>query len=281
MAHAIQQNGTGGPGTTPNGRVGVVDQQYEPGFRFNFEKCLSSCTSIVASYTRVDSHATDNLTQAAGVGSTVASLVMHPETVNAGSTSTLVDALYDIDLQTVDLEISQLLSGGCNHAINYSVGGRYGNLEQQFSQIGSFAPPVGVIQTSTDIDFNGGGLRLGLDGRRKVGCRGFSVYGKSFINVLFGEFSSTYTQTNRTTTVVEAYSTWNDDRVVPVLEYELGVSWASCCGRLRVSTGYYTAFWFNAITTPEYVQAVQNANFVNLGDTIAFDGLTMKAEYRF
>jgi hypothetical protein len=181
----------------------------------------------------------------------------------------------------VDVELNQLLAGGCNNVVNYTVGVRYGNLQQQFTQTGSFAPPAGVIHTATDIHFNGGGLRLGLDGRRRIGCGGLSFYGKGFVNVLFGEFSSSYTQTNTTTSVVQAYSTWDDDRVVPVLEYELGLSWQGCCGRLRLSAGYYTAFWFNAITTPEYVQAVQNANFVNLGDTIAFDGLTTRVEYRF
>ena len=101
------------------------------------------------------------------------------------------------------------------------------------------------------------------------------------MSVLFGKFNTDYTQQNTTTTVIEATSNWANQRVVPILDYEVGLSWISRSGRWRLSSGYYTAFWFNAITTPEYVQAVQNADFVHLGDTIAFTGLTSKVEFRY
>jgi hypothetical protein len=65
------------------------------------------------------------------------------------------------------------------------------------------------------------------------------------------------------------------------LEYELGFKWTGCCNHLQLGLGYYTAFWFNTIATSEYVEAVQNANFNRVSQTIAFTGLSSHLEYRF
>lgn len=281
MPHAFQQNGVGGPGTVPAGSVGVVQPDFESAYRAGFGVALGCYASLGISYSRFDSRATDSLAQLSGVGDTVASLVLHPNSANAGSTSSLVDASLDLDYQLADIEYRRLLSGNCRHAVNYGVGVRYAKLQQDFLQIGNFAPPTGTIQTTSDINFEGVGLRAGLDGERRIGCCGFSGYGKCFMNVLFGEFQSTYTQLNTITTVVQANSNWNDRRALPLLEYEVGLNWTSRRGHWRVSAGYYTAFWFNTITTQQFVQAVQNADFVDVGETVAFNGLVTRLEFRF
>jgi hypothetical protein len=282
MAHAIQQNGVGGPGTVPAGAVGVLQPDFTSAYRTGFGVAIGCNASIGASYSNFHDHSTDSLAAPIGiVGGTVASLVLHPQSLNAGSTSSLVDAEYDINYQLADVEYRRLLSGNCRHAVNYSVGARYGKLDQNFSQIGPFSPPTGVIETTTDIEFEGVGLRVGLDGEHRVGYSGFAGYGKMSINVLFGEFRSSFLQLDTTTTDVQAFSTWNDRRALPILDYEVGVSWTSRNGHWRTSTGYYTAFWFNTITTAQYVQAVQTADFVDLGETISFNGLVSRVEFRF
>ena len=180
-----------------------------------------------------------------------------------------------------DIDYRRLLSGGFSHALNYTVGLRYGNLNQQFQQTGDFAQPLGTLQTNTNIRFEGVGLRTGLDGMHQIGNSRLSFYGKTFISVLFGEVNASYTQVNTTTTDVLATSRWADVRPVPVLEYELGVKWISCNGNWRLNTGYYTAFWFNSVTTAQYIQAVQTSNFANVGQTVSFNGLVTRLEYCF
>jgi len=281
VAHAILQNGVGGPGTTPNGQVGVVDSSHEPGIRFGGFFALDQCSSIGATFTNFQSHAADSLTANPNLGDTIASLVLHPASTNAGSTSSFVSATHDVDFRTVDVDYRHLLAGGMRKAINYTVGVRYGKLQQDFEQLGSFTPPLGNIQTNTSIKFEGVGLRTGFDGQRQLRNSRFSAYGKGFINVLFGQFNTDFIQQDITSTIIQANSNWRDERVVPVLEYEVGLSWTSCGGRLHVTSGYYTAFWFNTVTTSQYIQAVQTANFVDLGQTIAFDGFVTRLEYRF
>ena len=281
MAHAIQQNGTGGAGTVPDGRVGVAAPEYEPAFIVGANWALSDCSSIWASYTHFESRTTDSLAAPPGVGGTVNSLVLHPGTLNAGSTSSFVTAGYDIDFDMLDINFSRLISGSNRHAINYHVGARYASLDQRFNQLGVFAPPTGELNTSSNIDFEGVGPRIGIDGRGRLGCGGFSLYGNTFLSFLLGEFTSRYEQFDLTTDTRQAYSDWTDARMVPQLESEVGLSWQSRSGRVRVSAGYQLQWWFNAITVGEHIQAVQRSNFVDIGDTIAFDGLTTRVEWRF
>jgi hypothetical protein len=282
LAYAIQQNGVGGQGTVPAGTVGTLQPDFTSAYRVGFGVAIGCNATIGASYTNFHDHTTDSLAAPPGiVGGTVASLVLHPGSLNAGSTSSLVDARYDISYQLADIEMRRLLSGGCRHALNYVVGARYGKLQQNFRQIGNFSPPTGTIFTGTNIDFEGVGLRVGLEGEHRVGYSGFAGYGKIAMNVLFGEFRSDYLQFDLTTEDTQANSDWNDRRVVPLLEYEVGVSWTSPGGHWRATAGYYTAFWFNTITTGQYIQAVQNADFVDVGETIAFNGFVTRAEFRF
>lgn len=281
MAYAIQQNGVGGPGTVPNGSVGVLHPDYSSGFRVGGNYALDCYSSIVASFSSFDSPSASTLTAQPGVGSTVESLTLHPGSVNAGSTATSIASTYGINFKMASIDYRHLLIGSQCFAVNYSVGVAYGHLGQNFQATGSFTPPAGTIQNTTAIHYDGGGLRYGLDFQRALGRRGLSIYGKSFVDILFGQFEATYDQVNTTTTATQAQSNWRNDRVLPILETELGLAWTSAGGHFRVSGGYYNSFWFNAITTPQYVQAVQTANYTNLSQTIAFDGLVGRVEFRF
>jgi hypothetical protein len=281
MSHAIQQSTLGGPGPVPDGRVGVVDPLFTTGFRTGFVKAIDDRSSVGMTYTNYHSHATDTLPAANEPGGTVSSLVLHPNSLAAGSTSSQVSAGYDIDFQLVDLDYRRLLAGGMLGAVNYTAGVRYAKLSQQFQQIGDFSPPAATLQTSTNITFEGVGFRTGFDGQRRIANSRLSAYAKGFISVLFGHFHSNYSQLDATTGSVEAASNWANDRVLPILDYEVGINWTSSNGRWVMATGYYTAFWFNAVTTPQFVPAVQTSNFANLGQTIAFDGLVSRLEFRF
>jgi hypothetical protein len=83
----------------------------------------------------------------------------------------------------------------------------------------------------------------------------------------------------------QAHTHYHSDRIVPVLDMELGVGWTACKGKLRITGGYLLSGWFNAVTTPDFIQGVQNTNFTtngnNLRDILTFDGLTARIEYRF
>ncbi|MGI9429905.1 MAG: Lpg1974 family pore-forming outer membrane protein, partial [Bythopirellula sp.] len=284
MHHAQQQNGTGGAGTTPFGVIGVADPHHEPGFRVGASLALSPCNSLALSYTFFESNATDSVALPTSVGGglgAVGSLVHHPNAVITSSAGP-VSANYSIDMQLGDIEYRHQLARTKCTWFDFGVGIRYGRLEQDFSQTGVFGGSQGgAINTTTGIDYDGVGLRLGLDGERLLGQSRFSVYGKSSYSALFGEFHGNYRMRNATSVTDLAIVRWQDDRIAPMLEYELGLAWTSCNGNWRAAIGYTVIHWFNLVSTPEFVDAVQADNYVNLGDTLTFDGLTSTVEWRF
>lgn len=283
MAHAQQQNGIGGAGTVPFGQIGVADPDYDLGFRIGGEVRISPKESIFGSFTWFESDASSSLNAPTipGGGGAVGSLVHHPGAALTASAGP-VDATYDIDFQMADLAYRYLVKCTCVSEISVFAGGRWGNLEQSFDQQGNFGGGLGgAVDTSTNIDFDGGGPMAGITGERLLGDTRFSVYGRSLVAALTGQFNTHYLMFNDTTDTTLAEVFWSDDRVVPMLDYELGFAWTGPDGHLRLAVGYMATYWFNAVTTPVYVDAVQADNYVDVADTIAFDGLVGHAEWRW
>jgi hypothetical protein len=283
MVHAQQQNGIGGAGTVPYGKIGAVDPNYEPGFRIGGVLGLSDTSSFGASYMFYESSAVDTIVppDVPGGGGAVGSLVHHPGAAITASVGP-VNAQYDIDFQLAEFECRRLIFGDSCGYLNYSVGARFAHLEQEFSQTGIFsAGTFGTINTATEIDFDGGGAMFGLDGERRIGRRGLSLYGNVGVSPMVGQFSSDYLLFNDTTDTVLALAQWKDDRFVTLLDFELGLAWTSCNQKWRVSGGYLAQFWFNTLTTPEFVDAVQANEYADRGDTLSFDGATARIERRF
>ncbi len=281
VSYGIQQNGVGGLGTAPAGDVGVISPEFDNGYRLGFEWACSCTSGIRATYTSYQTSTHDSLLQAGGIGGTAASLLLHPGTVDAASTFSEIDAAQAIRFRMADIDYSTLINECDSHAVNFNIGVRYAHLENDFTSAGIFSGAEGEEDVFSTIRFDGVGLRTGLDGQWRLGDSRFSAYGWGFINVLFGEFASRYQQFNATTTTVEAASNWSDDRVVPILDYEVGIRWTSCNGHWQIGSGYYTAFWFNTVTTGDFVRAVQSNDFTHVDKTIAFTGLTTRVEFRF
>jgi hypothetical protein len=283
MVHAQQQNGIGGAGTVPFGKVAATDPDYEPGFRVGGALALSDVSSLVGSYTFFESDSVSAVEAPIipGGGGAVGSLVQHPGAAITASAGP-VTGFYEIDFQLADIEYRRLLFGDNAGWMNYSAGARYAHLEEDFLQFGVFSGgQTGDIHTRTDIEFDGGGALFGLDGEHLIGRRGLSLYGNLGVSPVFGQFSSFYDLMNASTDTALARAEWKDDRVVTILDFELGVAWTGPCRRWRLSTGYVASFWYNVITTPEFVDAVQRTNYTGVGDTLSFDGLSARIERRF
>jgi hypothetical protein len=253
LAHAQQQDGIGGAGTVPFGDIGTLDPEFESGARIGFSAACSPCSGFTWSYTYFES----------------------------GTETGPVDAFYDIDFQMSDLMYRTALSCSPCHSLNYMLGVQYGHLEQDFSQFGIFSGgQSGVIDTFSTIDFDGGGLKTGIEGERRL-HGGLSIYGRLTGAVMSGQFSSRYTLLNSTTDVLLTQVNWKDDRVVSHVEYEIGFGWMNCSGHWRFATGYMFSHWMNAVTTPEFIDAVQADNYTNVDDTISFDGVVTRVEARW
>jgi hypothetical protein len=274
VTHAQQQFLPG----VPFGQIASTDFDYEPGVRIGGDLAVSPHSSIAASYTFFESGTSSSLGPPTvnGVTGEVGSLVQAPNIGILGADG--VTATSGFDFQLADLEYRTRLRQGDRYWINGGVGLRYGQLEQSFSQTGDF-DVVGVIDTNSTVDFNGGGVKFALDCGRNIGSRGFSLYGRTSLSPLAGSYRSTYSMfsDNLDATLVQA--NWKEDRITTLLDYEVGVAWVGPRGRWRFSAGYTQAFWFNAVTTAEYIDAVQTSDYGGMSDTIMLNGLTARVEH--
>ncbi len=229
----------------------------------------------MATYWYYRSATSDPLTLPGGTG-WIRPEVTHPNTPAADFDKLAAAADYEINFQMVDASYRAILFRDSSYSVNYLVGLRYAHLDQQFR--GAFTV-LGERTVDTNIQFNGIGARVGLDGEQLVG-RGFLVYGQAFGNLLAGRFSADFQQ-EFNLAGVEATAGIEDNRVVPQVELELGLGWQDSCGKLRVRAGYYLGAWFNIATTPTWIDAVQANNVTEVNESLLFDGMSIRVEYRF
>ncbi len=281
VAYALPIDGPVAPvlgNEVPVGATLVVDPDYDTAFRAGFNLALDKGSSIAAQYTRIRSEATSSATVEAP--NLLRSLVSHPLGANAATDTLDAAAMQNIDLDTIDVDFRSLMfgcEGNCAYAINYLVGAEYAMLDQRFNS--SFTT-IGTTTVGTNIEFDGIGMRFGLQGERFWPGSGVFVYGNGISNLLFGEFSAMYAQSS-TFNGVEAMTSWRAGRIVPVLDFEIGAGWLILNRHLRLSAGYRVSTWFNVVKTDEWINAVQTSEFTNLDGTLTFDGLVGRAEWLF
>lgn len=259
----------------PIGPTSVVEPNYKPGFRIGGTYSINWWSSLTATFSWYRSSSGDSLSLPGGTG-WIRPEVTHPDVMATDFDKLNSRAEYDIEFQTTDLAYRALLANGCNHAINWSIGLRYGYLDQQFH---ADYRVVGETTVDTEIGFHGLGVVAGLEGERSLNF-GLLVYGRGLGSLLAGEFKADYLQQS-IMAGPEATASIDDRRIVPQLDLECGIGWQDSSARFRVRAGYSLGMWFNVATTPTWIDAVQTSNALDVSESIVFHGLVLRAEYRF
>jgi hypothetical protein len=166
----------------------------------------------------------------------------------------------------------------CSYSLAYLFGVRFAKLSQDFNS--AFVNSTTVENVATTINYDAGGLRFGMNGKLRSSTSGMMLYGQAVGSLLAGRFKSSYTQTDSYDGVV-AYSSRNDDSIVPILDLELGFGWASQNDRWELRAGYLFSAWYNVVSNERFIQSVQNTQAGDIRDTLTFDGLVARAEFRF
>jgi hypothetical protein len=285
VAYALPIDGPVAPvlgNETPIGPTAVVDFEYKPNFRVGGAFAFNEEASIASQYTyfRSSTNSAASIDPAVGV---LRSLVTHPLGANAATDATDANATASIDYDLIDTDFRGLVmgcescEGKCASVVNYLIGGRYAQMEQDF---GANFVALGTTSVNTNIDFKGGGIRLGLEGEQHATGNGLFAYGRGIANLMVGEFDATYTQAN-TFAGTQVFNSWSAGRVVPVFDVEVGVGWVGPRRRMKYQFGYVVSTWFNAVTTEDFIEAVQTSDYSSQSDTITFDGLTARATFEF
>lgn len=256
--------------------AGMLDPEFQSAFRLGFWWARDDSTSWGLSYTRFESHVNSSINVEPGMF--IQSMVTHPGVQNAEDNWQQASARLDTDFELLDADARWLLAGGDCFGLNLISGLRLARLRQDFN---SNFTINGWRNVGTGAHFDGGGLRLGLDGARYVTCSGLMVYGRGIVSLLAGQVKASYVQRSAFSgTEVNTY--WKAGRIVPTLDFEAGIGWRSRCDRVRLSIGYAYTAWLNTLAMDEWIDAVNANSFAGLGDdSITFDGLVAHGEWRF
>ncbi|MCS7238559.1 MAG: Lpg1974 family pore-forming outer membrane protein [Thermoguttaceae bacterium] len=253
----------------------LAEFEYEPGFRVGGAMQFTECSQLRTTFTWLE--ASTN-----AWGSTTAPFVMwpmvtHPELDLADRQFLDAGARYLLDIELYDVDWVRVLTIGPFHRVDFIVGGRYAGLSQELR---SFFVANGLDQVATDVNYNGGGIRVGLEGEWFDTSRTWLIYAKSAASFTAGEFRCGFRQDNNLgQRLVE--TSWKADRVVSMLDLEVGMGWQSRNDALRLTAGYMVSGWHNVITVPEYIDAVRANSYTGIGDFMTFDGFVGRVDFRF
>lgn len=277
ITYTIEQNNVNG---FPTGPTGIAQIEHSPGVRVGFSHCASACTSLVGRLTYWQGDDSDLIN--ASAGNVLVSEILHPSRFTTGATGLQEAAAYDMRYGTIDLAYRSIWRNTDTYAINWRGGFQYGGMEQEFlfTQTVPSSVANGTFSVDTDIDFTGFGLLGGLDFER-YSCRtGLSCYGSAIASALAGKWKASYRDA-ASVAVGNVGNVYDDHRVTPVLELELGLAWYNKCGNIRLNCGYMNTAFYNAVSSRAYIDSVREGRFVDVDETITFSGLVAGGEFRW
>jgi hypothetical protein len=286
IAYAVPVDGglppAGFGGTLQVGPVATLDPDWEPAYRVGAGFTLNETTAIVASYTNYESRTLDQVqTPGGGPATGVFPLVLNPFPVAAGALPLDAFGLMDLNFRHIDVDYKGLIAYNCDYKVNYVVGVRYTELEQLLAvRYEPIAIQLGANVLS-NVDFEGAGLKLGMEGEYYGVNSQWFAYGKGYASLIGGEFRTTY-QSGFDIDAQVVNTSMNVGRLVGIYDIEVGAGWRNHCDNIRISAGYTYSIWTNVMKNNEWINAVQQNNFVDQSDNfnglLTFDGFTVKAE---
>jgi opacity protein-like surface antigen len=273
--------------------VHELNFQHESSYRFGGGYRLDCCDEEIRfNFTRFASNAND----IAPSGSSVPY-----ETGNEGG-PTLINA--DVDAKSFDLDYRKTipLGGaccecgdtcgdccdpcGCGDAccapacpawdVTWSGGLRFADVNWYRNYVAlddDFAP---ARRANSSLSFDGGGPRVGLEGRRYFGKRHWcSVFLKGDISVLLGQMEQTVVRTDQND--FRATLTASGRRIIPVTELEAGAS-AQLTKSSYLSAGYLFSAWHDLGFRDQFdFQTNVEANYDD-ANILGFDGFFLRLE---
>jgi hypothetical protein len=136
------------------------------------------------------------------------------------------------------------------------------------------------------MDFRGGGVKVGLEGRRYFcdnGC--FSIYLKGDISVLLGDVELAAVRTTFDPTDPEEPSTFNRQtfesrQIIPVTEIETGLT-GHITRNASITTGYLFSAWHDLGFRDEFAFPTLMETSYDDANILGFDGFFARLEVAF
>ncbi len=262
--------------------------QHDSSYRFGGGYKLGCCDEEIRfMFTRMNSYAS----AIAPVGSFVAYETTSPDG------PTLIDA--DVDTKSFDLDYRKTIPLGgpvctdcgdtCSDAccgpacpawdITWSGGLRFAEVDWNRNYFAVGDAFERFRETNSTLNFDGGGPRVGLEGRRYFGKQNWcSVFLKGDISVLLGQMSQQVQRIDENNFVTT--QTARGRRIIPVTEIEAGLS-AKLTKRSLLSAGYLFSAWHDLGFRDQFNFATQLESNYDDANILGFDGFFARLEFGY
>ena len=256
----------------PLGTIQSLDWRTRSGFRVGGGYECGDGWEAGAYYFNLHSNASG--TQVRPAGGMLFATLTHPGTIEQVDTAT---ATSGVNFDVIDLEIGKSFTMGECFWLRLFGGGRFASIDQSLNAFYNGGDAT-FAEVHSPIEFDGGGVRVGGEGRWKFNW-GLSLFARASGSLLFGDFRSSLLQTNNSGATTDVSVVDDFQKIVPVLEMGVGVAWQY--RNLQISAGYEIANWFGLVDSPDFVDDVHQGKFVRRVSDLSLDGLVAQVRMSF
>jgi hypothetical protein len=222
--------------------------------------------AVAAYYTYFYNATVQNV--ADGPGGTLYATMTHPGIVDAVDTAV---GDFRLKYQLCDVELGKNVELGEDCTLWLSAGCRFAWINQAFN-VSYDGQTAFQDHVSSPIDFEGGGIRIGGEGRWAI-IHGFGLYARCYGSLLTGEFRTSLIETQNAGAAVITNLSENFRKEVPVAEMGVGLTWH--WENVHAQVGYEMTDWIGLVDSPDIVHDFSNKLSHRVGD-LSLDGLAVR-----
>ncbi len=259
------------------GHLKKIDPHWKPGFRAGIGGNMPYDEwDIFLSWTYYHSHAQDF-----AHGSLIA-LWAHPDVIGATPVHS-AKASWHLNYNLLDLELGRSFWVGKHLSIRPFFGGRAAWIDQALKIRYRFniAPEI-TTKTRVENDFEGGGIRAGLDTRFAL-LHGWSFYGLASFSLLYGHFDCDFHLKENHILVAKSDDDFHNG--ISNSQLAFGIRWDTYFSRLRYHLGLYAGWeqniWFGINKMNRFDQNLQMGSLEKNNGNLSLQGGTFGARFDF
>jgi len=273
---AIPPDGT----TNFRGRLKKVQPHFRPGFRVGLGGNMGYDEwDIFLNWTWFQSHARGHS------NGPLLTLWGHPNGDIAGSleSANSAHAKWSLHYNVLDLEMGRSFWVGRHFALRPFIGARGAWINQHFDiHYNYMTAPTTKGDIRADSDFEGGGVRMGLD-MRFILLGGWSFYSVASASMLYGYYDCNFKEHWNATVVAKSKDNFHN--AVSTGQLSLGVRWDTYVHKDRYHFGLYAGWeqniWFGINKMNHFFHNLDEGNLEQMNGDLALAGGTFGIRFDF
>jgi hypothetical protein len=258
----------------PQGNVVSDDWKYRSGFRVGGGYRLpDEGWDVSFFYTYL--HNSNNTGVTRPDGGRVFATLTHPGTVEEVDSASADSSLsYNV----FDVEFGRWFRPGESLQVRVFGGPRFAQIDQGFNALYTGLTAGTGDQVSNACNFDGGGVRVGGETDWYV-LRVVGLYARGSASMLVGHVRTSLTEIGNAGATSIVNVTDSFDKVIPVLELGMGVTYQH--RNFRLTAGYEFVNWFGLYNVPDFVDDAHQGKLSRRTGDLGLDGLVIRAEYAY